>query len=69
MVSQSAITSEFTQPDGRERRTAKRSCVKKRDGATSYVFGCDLHLTLMFSGLLQKDLFQESEVWQKVVSN
>jgi len=59
VVCQSAITSEFTQPDGRKRRTAKRSCVRKRDRANSYVFCRDLHLTLMFSGLLQKDLFKE----------
>ena len=30
----------------------------KRDKAISYVFCCDLHLTSMFSGLLQKDLFK-----------
>ena len=30
----------------------------KRDKAISYVFCRDLHLTSMFSGLLQKDLFK-----------
>ena len=30
----------------------------KRDRAITYVFRRDLHLTLMFSGLLQKDLFK-----------
>ena len=30
----------------------------KRDRAITYVFCCDLHLTFMFSGLLQKDLFK-----------
>lgn len=29
----------------------------KRDRAINYVFRRDLHLTLMFSGLLQKDSF------------
>ena len=41
----------------------------KRDKAISYVFCRDLHLTSMFSGLLQKDLFKGSEFWRKVVSN
>ena len=30
----------------------------KRDKAICYVFCRDLHLTSMFSGLLQKDLFK-----------
>ena len=30
----------------------------KRDKTISYVFCRDLHLTSMFSGLLQKDLFK-----------
>ena len=30
----------------------------KRDRAITYVFCHDLHLMLMFSGLLQKDLFK-----------
>ena len=50
-------SSEFTQQDGRKKRTAKCLC-DKRDKAISYVFCRDLHLTSMFSGLLQKDLFK-----------
>ena len=41
----------------------------KRDKAISYVFCRDLHLTSMFSGLLQKDPLKESELWRKVISN
>ena len=41
----------------------------KCDRAITYVFCRDLHLTLMFSVFLQKDLFKKSEVWQKVISN
>ena len=29
----------------------------------------DLHLTLMFSGLLKKICLKESEVWRKFISN
>ena len=43
---------EFTQQDG------KTLVCDKRDRAITYVFRRDLHLTLMFSGLLQKDLFK-----------
>ena len=32
----------------------------KRDRAIIFVFCCDLHLTSMFSGLLQKDLLKGS---------
>ena len=41
----------------------------KRDKAISYVFCRDLHLTSMFSGLLQKICLKESEVWRKVIAN
>ena len=41
----------------------------KRDRAIMCVFCCDLHLTLMFSGLYNKICFKESEVWRKVISN
>ena len=44
--------SEFTQQDG------KAFVSDKRDRAINCVFCRDLHLTLMFSGLLQKDLFK-----------
>ena len=36
--------------------------------AITCVFCRDLHLTPMFSGPLQRDLFKE-KVWRKVVSN
>ena len=32
----------------------------KRDRPITCVFCCDLHLTLLFSGLLQKQLFKGS---------
>ena len=38
----------------------------KCDRAITCMFCYDLHLTLMISGLLQKDLLMEGEVWQKV---
>ena len=41
----------------------------KRDRAITYAFCRDRHLTLMFSGRLQKDLFKESEVWRKLFLN
>ena len=44
--------SEFTQKD------VKMLVCDKRDRAITCVFCRDLHLTLMFSGLLQKDLFK-----------
>ena len=43
---------ELTQQDGRT------LLCDKRDKAISSVFCRDLHLTSMFSGLLQKDLFK-----------
>ena len=46
------VFSEFTQKDG------KMLECDKRDRAITYVFCRDLHLTLMFSGLLQKDLLK-----------
>ena len=45
--------SEFTQQDIRKKRTLVRD---KRDRGITCVFCRDLHLTLMFSGLLQKHL-------------
>ena len=41
----------------------------KCDRAIMSVFCCDLHLTLMFSGLYKKICLKESEVWRKVISN
>ena len=58
---------ELTQQDGREKRTAKRLCVTnvtglllvcdKRDRAITCMFSYrNLHLTIVLTGLLQKDL-------------
>ena len=47
--------SEFMQQDGRKKRTAKCMCVTN---LTSYCLRVLLWFTLMFSGLLQKDLFK-----------
>ena len=41
----------------------------KCDRPIMCVFCCDLHLTLMFSGLYKKICLKESEVWRKVISN
>ena len=49
--------SEFTQQDGRKKRTAKHSCVTNLIGLL-LVFCRDLHLTPMFTGRLQNDLFK-----------
>ena len=46
------VFSEFTLKDG------KMFVCDRRDRAITCVFGRDLHLTLMFSSLLQKDLFK-----------
>ena len=48
---------EFTQQDGRKKRTTKRLCVTNVTAIT-YEFCRDLHLTFMFSGLLQNYLFK-----------
>ena len=40
------------------KKDGKTLVCDKRDRAISYVFCRDLHLTLIFSGLLQKDLFK-----------
>ena len=71
--------SEFTQQDGRKKRTAKLLCVTnvtglllvcdKRDRAITCVFCRDLHLKLKFPGLYKNICLKESEVWRKVVSN
>ena len=47
--------SEFTQQDGRKKRIAKCMCVTN---VTSYCLCVLLWFTLMFSGLLQKNLFK-----------
>ena len=48
---------EFTQQDGRKKRTAKHSCGTNLIGLL-LVFCRDLHLTPMFTGRLQNDLFK-----------
>ena len=42
----------------RGEKDGKTVVCDKRDGAITYVFCRDLQLTLVFSGLLQKDLFK-----------
>ena len=52
---------EFTQQDGRKKRMAKRLCLTNVTWLLHVhdcVFCRDLHLTLMFSGLLGKYLFK-----------
>ena len=49
--------SEFTQQDGTKKRRAKGLC-DKCDRAITCMFCCNLSVTLIFSGLLQKDLFK-----------
>ena len=51
LPSSSFNISEFTQQDVRKKRKAKRLRVTN---VTAYLFCRDLHLTLMFSGFLQK---------------
>ena len=41
----------------------------KRDGAITGMFCRHRHVTLMISGLLQKDLFKGGEEWRNVFSN
>ena len=51
----------FMQQDGREKMTAKRLCVTNVTNVTGLLFAYffrDLHLTLIFSGLLQIELFK-----------
>ena len=47
--------SEFMHQEGRKKRT---TICDKRDRAITYVFFGDLHFNLLFSGLLQEDLFE-----------
>ena len=51
------VNSEFTQQDGRKKGRQTLVC-DKRDRAISWRVLSDLHLTLIFSGLLQNDLFK-----------
>ena len=52
-------TQKWVYATGRQEEEDGRTLVcDKRDKAISYVFCRDLHLTSMFSGLLQKDLFK-----------
>ena len=73
-------THEFTQHDGRKKRTAKRLCVKNVAGLLPeclsplqrplYIVLCrDPRLKLMFSGLCKNICLKESEVWREVIAN
>ena len=50
------INSEFTQQEGRKKKTAKRLSVTNVTGILLACFG--IHLILLFLALLQKDLFK-----------
>ena len=64
----STFISEFTQQDGRKKRTAKCLC-DKLDRAITCMLCRDLHLALMFSCFYKKICLKESDVWRKVISN
>ena len=52
------MSSECLLATGRQEEEDRKMLVHdKCDGPVTCVFCCDLHLTVMFSGLLQKDLF------------
>ena len=53
-----ARINEFTQKNGRRKRIAKHLCVTNVTGLLVACFWWKLHLTLTFSGPLQKDLFK-----------
>ena len=57
-VSRCVITIEVYATGRPEEEDGKALVCDKRDRVISYVFCRDFHLTLMFSGLLQKDLFK-----------
>ena len=44
---------------------------QKEDGSKPFgeTFCCDLHLPVLCSGRLEKDLLKEGEVWWKIISN
>ena len=70
------VISEFTQRDGRKKRTAKHLCVTKVTGllpethkVSAITWQFCLPITLMFPGLLQKICSKEFVVWRKVFSN
>ena len=50
-----------------ERR--KKEGDSKSNNAMSCLFCCDLHLTIVFSGLYCKICLKEDKVWQKLFSN
>ena len=51
-----------------EYEDGKTLVCEKRYRVITYEFCSDLHSPLIFSGLLQKDLFKKGEVWRKVIS-
>ena len=67
-LSKLPYSSEFTQQDGRKKRTTKRLCVTNVTGLLLACFVVIFTKHFMFSGLLQKDQLKESEVWRKVIS-
>ena len=52
LIVEMTVTSKFTQQDGRKKRTTNQFTSDKRDRVITCVFCRDLHLTLMFFGLL-----------------
>ena len=61
-------TSEFTQQEGRKKRTAKRLC-DKRDRAITWDFCGGLPLTLMFLVFYKTICSKKGVVWRYVFSN
>ena len=64
-----ANNSEFFSIGRQEEEDGKTLVCDKRDRAITCVFCRDLHLTFMFTGLLQKICSKESEVGRNVISN
>ena len=62
MVVAHDLKNEFTQQDGRKKRTAKHLCVTKVTGGITRVFFRDLHLTFNFFCSSTKDFLKECEV-------
>ena len=58
--------SEFTQQDGRKKRTAKRLCVTNMTGLS---LACFVVIFTEVSDLYENACLKENEVWRKVISN
>ena len=63
------VNSEFTQQDGRKKRTAKRFFVTNVTRLSLACFRCDLHLSLIFLVFYKKICLKEGEDRWKVFSN